>query len=224
MGLIADIEAQADDIAALRRRIHAHPELGFEEQLTSDLVAERLTAWGIAVDRSFAKTAVVGLVHGRDGGASKRMVGLRADMDALADPGGQHLRAPQPARRTRCTPAATTATPRCCWARRGTSPRTRDFDGTVVLIFQPAEEGRGGALAMVERRPVSALPGGGGVRHAQLARLSAGHAGGEPGAGDGLGQHLQDRRARPRQPRRDAAPRARPDAGGVPDRQRACRR
>jgi amidohydrolase len=74
---------EPDDLVALRRDIHAHPELGFEERRTADLVAERLAGWGIAVDRGLAKTGVVGLVHGRDGGACGRLLGLRADMDAL---------------------------------------------------------------------------------------------------------------------------------------------
>ena len=69
MKLIDDITLDAAAMTALRRRIHAHPELGFEEQLTSELVAEQLQAWGIEVHRGLAKTGVVGLVHGRDGGA-----------------------------------------------------------------------------------------------------------------------------------------------------------
>ena len=77
------IAADASAIACLRRDIHAHPELGLEEVRTSDLVARQLAAWGITVHRGMAKTGVIGLVTGRDGGACGRAVGLRADMDAL---------------------------------------------------------------------------------------------------------------------------------------------
>jgi amidohydrolase len=163
MSLIAEIAAQADDIAALRRRIHAHPELGFEERLTSDLVAERLTAWGIEVDRSFAKTAVVGLVHGRDGGACKRSVGLRADMDALPIQEVNTFGHRSTHANTMHACGHDGHTAMLLGAARHLAA-TRDFDGTVVLIFQPAEEGRGGALAMVneglfERYPVEAVFG-----------------------------------------------------------------
>ena len=85
MPLLEAMQAQSDEITAIRRAIHAQPELGFEEHLTSDLVAQRLTEWGIAIDRSLAKTAVVGIVHGRDGGASGRAIGLRADMTGFLD-------------------------------------------------------------------------------------------------------------------------------------------
>jgi hippurate hydrolase len=163
MPLIDDIAAEADDIVALRRRIHARPELGFEERLTSDLVAERLGAWGIPIDRSFAKTAVVGLVHGRDGGKSGRAIGLRADMDALPI---QELntfahRSQHAQTMHACGHDGHTAM--LLAAARHLST-TRAFDGTVVLIFQPAEEGRGGALAMVneglfQRYPMDAVFG-----------------------------------------------------------------
>ncbi|MBN9339585.1 MAG: amidohydrolase, partial [Comamonadaceae bacterium] len=83
MKTIDAIAAQAPAIAALRRDIHAHPELCFEEVRTADLVAEKLTQWGIPLHRGMGKTGVVGIVHGRDGGACGRGVGLRADMDAL---------------------------------------------------------------------------------------------------------------------------------------------
>jgi len=152
-----------DDIAALRRDIHAHPELGFEERRTSDLVAHRLASWGIAIDRSIAQTAVIGLVHGRDGGACGRAVGLRADMDALPI---QELNTF--AHRSRhaqtmhaCGHDGHTAMLLAAARRLAT---TRAFDGTVVLIFQPAEEGRGGAQTMIreglfERYPVEAVFG-----------------------------------------------------------------
>jgi hippurate hydrolase len=157
------IGADVDDIVALRRDIHAHPELGFEERRTSDLVAHRLTSWGIAIDRSIAQTAVIGLVHGRDGGACGRAIGLRADMDALPI---QELNTF--AHRSRhqqtmhaCGHDGHTAMLLAA-ARRLAA--TRAFDGTVVLIFQPAEEGRGGAQAMVreglfERYAVEAVFG-----------------------------------------------------------------
>jgi amidohydrolase len=161
--LIPDIEAQAGEIAALRRQIHAQPELGFEERLTSDLVAHKLGAWGIPIDRSFAHTAVVGLVHGRDGGTCGRSVGLRADMDAL----------PIQELNTFAHRSRHANTMHACGHDGHTAmllgaarhlAATREFDGTVVLIFQPAEEGRGGALAMVneglfQRYPVEAVFG-----------------------------------------------------------------
>ena len=154
---------EPDDLVALRRDIHAHPELGFEERRTADLVAERLAGWGIAVDRRFAKTGVVGLVHGRDGGACGRLLGLRADMDALPvheanafahasrHAGVMHA----------CGHDGHTA---MLLAAAQQLARQRDFDGTAVLIFQPAEEGRGGAQAMVaeglfQHYPVEAVFG-----------------------------------------------------------------
>ena len=163
MTLISDIEANAGDFAALRRRIHSQPELGFEERLTSDLVAERLTAWGIPIDRSFAKTAVVGIVHGRDGGASQRTIGLRADMDALPiqEVNAFAHRSTHANTMHACGHDGHTA---MLLAAAQTLAARRDFDGTVYLIFQPAEEGRGGALAMVNeglfrRYPMEAVFG-----------------------------------------------------------------
>ena len=79
MNLIGGIVREASEWSALRRDLHAHPELGFEEHRTSERVAECLTRQGIEVHRGLAATGVIGLVHGRDGGASGRLVGLRAD-------------------------------------------------------------------------------------------------------------------------------------------------
>ena len=148
MKLIDDITLAAAGIAALRRRIHAHPELGFEEKMTSDLVAEQLQAWGVEVHRGMAQTGVVGVVRGRDGGACGRAIGLRADMDAL----------PMQEHNTFAHASRHPGTMHACGHDGHTAmllaagrhlAQTRDFDGTVVLIFQPAEEGRGGAQAMV---------------------------------------------------------------------------
>src|SRR4029078_2438171 len=74
------LRADAETIATLRRQIHAHPELCFEEVRTADLVAKQLTEWGITIHRGFGKTGVVGIVKA---GSSPRAIGLRADMDAL---------------------------------------------------------------------------------------------------------------------------------------------
>ena len=152
-----------DDIAALRRDIHAHPELGFEEQRTADLVAARLTGWGIPIHRGLAQTGVVGIVHGRDGGACGRAVGLRADMDAL--PIQEANRFAHASRHAgvmhACGHDGHTA---MLLAAGHQLARQRDFDGTAYLIFQPAEEGRGGAQAMLaeglfERFPMEAVFG-----------------------------------------------------------------
>ena len=83
MNVIDSIVTQAASIAAVRKDIHAHPELCFEEVRTADVVAQKLTEWGIPIHRGLGKTGVVGIVKGRDGGANGRAIGLRADMDAL---------------------------------------------------------------------------------------------------------------------------------------------
>ncbi|MFY7854804.1 MAG: M20/M25/M40 family metallo-hydrolase, partial [Rubrivivax sp.] len=80
MKLIEPILAEAAQIAAMRRDLHAHPELAYEEVRTADLVARALTEWGIPIHRGLGKTGVVGIVKN---GTSDRAVGLRADMDAL---------------------------------------------------------------------------------------------------------------------------------------------
>ena len=80
MQVIESILADAAQIAALRRDIHAHPELCFEEQRTSDLIAEQLTSWGIPIHRGLGTTGIVAILKN---GTSERAVGLRADMDAL---------------------------------------------------------------------------------------------------------------------------------------------
>ena len=163
MKLIDTVTAQAAEMARLRRDLHAHPELAFEEHRTSDLIAARLTDWGIEVQRGLGRTGVVGLIHGRDGGASGHSVGLRADMDALPmtelnrfEHASRH-----PGRMHGCGHDGHVA---ILLAAAQELARRRDFDGTVVLIFQPAEEGSGGAREMVadglfQRWPVEAVFG-----------------------------------------------------------------
>jgi amidohydrolase len=163
MKIIEAIAAQADDARAWRRDIHAHPELCFQEQRTSDLVARLLAEWGIPAHRGLAKTGVVGIVHGRDGGACGRALGLRADMDALPlqernnfEHASRHA-----GRMHACGHDGHTA---MLLAAARHLASHRDFDGTVYLIFQPAEEDGGGAGVMVqeglfERFPMEAVFG-----------------------------------------------------------------
>jgi len=133
-------------LTALRRDLHAHPELGFEEARTSGIVADLLEEAGISVTRGLAGTGVVGTLRVGDG---LRTIGLRADMDALAMPelAERPYKSKIDGKMHACGHDGHTTL--LLGAARYLA-RTRDFSGTVHFIFQPAEEGRGGARRMVE--------------------------------------------------------------------------
>ena len=141
------IDSYADELTAIRRDLHAHPEIGFEEKRTSSIVAEKLQGWGIEVHRGLGGTGVIGIVKGsKDSG---RRIGLRADIDALPMEEATNLpwRSTIPNRFHGCGHDGHTT------ILLGTArylADTRNFDGTAVLIFQPAEEGLGGARAMLK--------------------------------------------------------------------------
>jgi hippurate hydrolase len=146
MNLVEPILAFQNELQQIRRDIHAHPELCYEEQRTADVVAARLTEWGIPIVRGLGVTGVVGIIKN---GTSPRAIGLRADMDALPM---QELNTFNHASRHAgkmhaCGHDGHTA---MLLGAAHYLSRHRNFDGTVYLIFQPAEEGGGGARRMIE--------------------------------------------------------------------------
>jgi amidohydrolase len=146
MRLVEPILAFQSELETIRRDIHAHPELCYEEQRTADVVASRLADWGIPVVRGLGVTGVVGIIKN---GTSKRAIGLRADMDALPM---QELNTFEHASRHAgkmhaCGHDGHTA---MLLGAAHYLSQNRNFDGTVYLIFQPAEEGGAGARRMIE--------------------------------------------------------------------------
>ncbi len=135
------------ELTAIRRDIHAHPELGLEEHRTAALVAATLRAWGVEVTEGVGGTGVVGVIRGREAG--QRAVGLRADMDALAlnEETGLAYASRHPGRMHACGHDGHTT---MLLGAAGYLAANPDFGGTLNLIFQPAEEGRGGAVAMLQ--------------------------------------------------------------------------
>jgi amidohydrolase len=146
MAVVPRIAALNDEMTRWRRDIHAHPELGFEEKRTSDLVAKKLAEFGVEVHRGIGKTGVVGVLRA---GTSKRTVGLRADMDCLPIEEANTFahRSTSPGKMHACGHDGHTTM--LLGAARYLA-ETRNFDGTVNFIFQPAEEGIGGAKAMID--------------------------------------------------------------------------
>ncbi len=140
------IQASTEEMVGLRRQIHANPELGYEEFQTSDLVAERLGRWGYTVHRGLGGTGVVGTLKVGDGA---RRLGLRADMDALpmTETTGLSWASRKPGAMHACGHDGHTAT---LLAAAQLLAVTKAFDGTLNVIFQPAEEGLMGAKRMVE--------------------------------------------------------------------------
>ena len=158
---MTSIPAHDSALIGIRRDLHAHPELGFEEKRTSALVAANLRSWGVEVTEKVGITGVLGTIRGKYPGT--RSIGLRADMDAL--PIGEETALPYASR--------TSGVMHACGHDGHTTmllgaaqylSQHRDFAGTVHLIFQPAEEGAGGAVAMMddglfERFPCDAIYG-----------------------------------------------------------------
>ena len=146
MKLIDPILQFHNELKLIRRTIHAQPELSYEEFKTSDLVAEKLTEWGIPVIRGLGGTGVVGIISN---GNSKRSVGLRADMDAL----------PLQELNEFAHKSVNAGKMHACGHDGHTTmllgaahylAKHKNFDGTVYVIFQPAEEGAGGAKRMMD--------------------------------------------------------------------------
>ena len=160
MSILDSLRAAAPALQAIRRDIHAHPELCFEEHRTADLIERALSGWGIPVYCGLGKTGVVGVIEGRPG---SRAVGLRADMDAL--PMTEHNQfahaSKHHGRMHACGHDGHVA---MLLAAAQHLAATRDFAGKVYVIFQPAEEGGGGAREMIrdglfERFPMDAIFG-----------------------------------------------------------------
>ncbi|MCL2872975.1 MAG: M20 family metallopeptidase [Betaproteobacteria bacterium] len=141
------IRRRQDEYTRFRRDLHAHPELGFEEYRTTQRICERLVALGIEHHTGIAKTGIVAVIRGRE--ASPHSIGLRADMDALSlqEEGGCPHASIVPGRMHGCGHDGHTTMLLACAQYL---QETRRFAGTVYLIFQPAEEGRGGGKAMME--------------------------------------------------------------------------
>ncbi|QJQ02858.1 M20 aminoacylase family protein [Herbaspirillum rubrisubalbicans] len=178
MKLIDPIVQFQSELQQIRRDIHAHPELAYEEVRTADVVAQKLSEWGIPVVRGLGVTGVVGIIKQGD---SPRAIGLRADMDAL----------PMPEINTFAHASRHAGKMHACGHDGHTAmllgaayylARHRNFDGTVYLIFQPAEEGGRGAERMIqdglfEKYPMDAVFG----MH-NWPGIPAGHFGVTPGA------------------------------------------
>jgi hippurate hydrolase len=144
--LLARITAIASELRVVRQDIHRHPELAFDERRTAGIVTRFLREWGIEVHEGFGQTGVVGVIRAGD---SPRSIGLRADMDALPirEASGVAYASVHEGLAHSCGHDGHT-TMLLCAARY--LAETRQFSGTVRLIFQPAEEGRAGARAMIE--------------------------------------------------------------------------
>ncbi len=149
MPIVNRVAAMQDELTELRHDFHAHPEVLYEVHRTAGIVAEKLKAWGCdEVVPGIGRTGVVGVIRGRSNNSGK-VIGLRADMDALPieENTGLPYASTIPGRMHACGHDGHTTM--LLGAARYLA-ETRNFDGTVVLIFQPAEEGGAGAKAMID--------------------------------------------------------------------------
>src|SRR5262245_45633279 len=151
MPIVNRVAAMHEEVTGWRRDLHAHPEIGFEVDRTASIVTEKLKAFGCdAVVPGIGKTGVVGIIKGRKTGSGK-VVPLRADMDALPiqEATGLPYASKVQGRMHACGHDGHTA---MLLGAAKYLCETRNFDGTVVVIFQPNEEGLTGSLTMLEDR------------------------------------------------------------------------
>lgn len=156
MTIKPEIAAAEAELVSIFEDLHAHPEIGFEETRTASVVAEKLRAYGVdEVHEGIGGTGVVGLIRGK--GAGNRCAGLRADMDALPidEVSGVPFASTKPGTMHACGHDGHTTM--LLGAARYLA-ETRDFDGTAMLVFQPAEEGLGGARRMLEENLFERFP------------------------------------------------------------------
>ena len=148
--VMPEVAAIAPDMLALRHDLHAHPELAYEEHRTGDIVVAKLTAWGYEVHRGLGDTGVVGTLRCGDHVNGKRL-GLRADMDALPirETTGLPYASQHDGKMHACGHDGHTAT--LLAAAKVIAESQDQLNGTINLIFQPAEEGHGGAQKMVDQ-------------------------------------------------------------------------
>lgn len=145
-----------EELTEIFKDLHANPEIGFEEERTSKIVAEKLKGFGVdEVHTGIAKTGVVGIIRGK--GKGNRRIGLRADMDALPidEISGVSYTSNNPGTMHACGHDGHTT---MLLGAAKHLAKTREFDGTAVLIFQPAEEGLGGARGMLEEGLFNQFP------------------------------------------------------------------
>ncbi len=207
MNILPLISQSTDELTAIFRDLHAHPEIGFTEERTSAIVADKLRDYGVdEVHTGLGKTGVVGLIHGKRQG--NRRVGLRADMDALPihEITGLDYASRNDGVMHACGHDGHTT---MLLGAAKHLAGTRDFDGTAVLVFQPAEEGLGGARQMIadglfEQFPCDEIYGH--AQHAQRAARQGRHL---QGGRDGRGRVLRHHGDGQGQPCRAAQRRAR---------------
>lgn len=181
--LLHKMSAWRDELVAIRRDIHKHPETAFEENRTADIVAAKLTEWGIPVHRGLGKTGVVGTLQGRrqDRHRGQRAIGLRADMDALnlQERNDFAHRSVHDGKMHACGHDGHTAMLLGAARQLAAQP---DFAGTLHFIFQPAEEGEGGARVMIEDGLFELFPCDAVYGMHNMPGLATGHFAIRPGA------------------------------------------
>ena len=147
MPVINSISNMKNEMQKWRQNLHTFPELGFEENKTSDFIAEKLKEFGIEHFRDIAKTGIVGVIRGSKPGSGA--IGLRADMDALPMPEENNFKHASQYQGKMHACGHDGHVTMLLGAAKYLS-ETKNFSGTVYLIFQPAEEGLGGGRVMVE--------------------------------------------------------------------------
>ena len=165
---IADLQ---DEMTVWRQDLHAHPETAFEEVWTSDYIADKLETFGMdEIHRGIAKTGIVAVLRN---GNSNKSIALRADMDALdiLEANDVPYKSQIPGKMHACGHDGHST---MLLGAAKYLAESRNFDGTIYFIFQPAEENEGGGSGHGRGRPVRPLPGPGGLWHAQRARPAGG--------------------------------------------------